>query len=274
MKEGKRNLYTFLLFLIALLILLYGNHRFDTKVQTTVENAQKEIAKDNAAQVAKQKKEEEAKIKEKQRIYNKHKGEKLSYSPMGDSLTLGQGASEEGKRYTSLLSQMIERELGYDVQLNDGVVAAGRGLKDAGIPNLQKIIDEEPDFVTIEFGTNDLDSNKQNTFSTPEEFEERLQEVIDALNSELTESPKIILVTTWRSGEKSLTYDKVIEGVGEKNNIPVVNIQSVWRNRSDTFVAEGYVDYLGVTGDGLHPNDKGYQLIAEKIFEKAYETLK
>lgn len=267
-----RILFTLSLFVLTLFFLIVGNQYFTFKNNAAVEKAHIEMVKDEVKQKKEQKKREEEKVKEKQRIYSKHKDEKLVYSPMGDSLALGQGASDESKRYTSLLSQMIESELGYDVQLNEGVVAAGRGLKDAGIPNLPKITKEKPDFVTIEFGTNDLDSNKHNTYSTPEEFKERLELVIDTLNS--TIQPKIILVTTWRSGEKSLAYDSVIEDVGKENEIPVVNIQPVWKNRTDTFVTKGFVDYLGVLGDGLHPNDKGYELIAERIFEQAYETLK
>ena len=201
-----------------------------------------------------------------------HKGDKLVYSPMGDSLAAGYYATEHHQRYAEVLSKLMEEKLGYDVQLKPGAVKGGTGLKDMAIPNLAKVVSEKPDLITIEFGTNDLKQQKKKAYSNPADFKKRLEYVIEYLNTHLSNKPKIILVTTWARKE-SFTYDKIIEEVGKDKNLPVVNIQSVWQNRTDTRGPKGVQTYKGVS-DNWHPNNKGHQEIAKAIFEKASAILK
>ncbi|MBT2718320.1 SGNH/GDSL hydrolase family protein [Bacillus sp. ISL-57] len=271
----KKKMNIVLIVAFCLLVTLIGKFSYDAKVEKTQVEL-KAYAKVHAEEEKKLEL-EEAKTKakkraEEKRVFEEHKGEKLVYSPMGDSLALGLHATKENKKYTSLLSEMIENKMGYDVQRADGAVDGGKGLVDLGIPELPNVLNEFPDFVTIEFGTNDSDENLD-AYSTPEEFKERLEYVINNLKSN-SKKPKILLVTTWNLGEKSLIYDDIIETVGKENEVPVVNIQSVWQNRTKTYGPEGYKDLFGNESDNWHPNDQGHKEIADIIFDKAYNILK
>lgn len=269
-----KRLFTIVFFVFTVLSLVLGQIHYSNKVESHTAKASAQYQVEIKEQQRIEKEKEASRIAEEKAIYEKHKGENLIYSPIGDSLALGQGATAEAKKYTALLSKMIESKMGYDVHLAKGITAGGKGLKDAGIPNLQKVINEEPDLVTIEFGTNDLNPDKEETYLPPQEFQEKLQHVIDKLNSELPKPPKIILVTTWNSGGSSITYDEIIERVGEVNNIPIANIQQSWQNRNDTFGPANYNDFMNIPSDNWHPNDHGYQLVAEMIFKEAFEVLK
>lgn len=256
----KRLMLIALAFLLIIGMLLYLQHAKEPIVNSNISE------KANGLEEKKLTEEEK-----KKQIYHSHKGEELIYSPMGDSLAEGYYATEHNKRYVEVLSQLIEEKLGYDVQLKSGAVKRGTGLKDTAIPNLDKVVSEQPNFITIEFGTNDLKQKKKNAYSNPEDFKKRLTYVIDYLNDHLSNKPKIILVTTW-ARENSLAYDAIIEEVGQEKNLPVVNIESVWQNRIDTRGTKGVQTYLGVSDD-WHPNDKGHKEIANAIFQKAYEVL-
>ena len=242
----------------------YYNEKNRERVQAVAENYNKEIM-DKAAEG---KRIEDEKRAEEQAIYNKNKGKKLIYSPMGDSLSNGSFASTENTKFVAVLSQLIKEKMGYDVQLENGAVKPGSGLKDNGIPNSQKVIFKHPNLVTIEFGTNDSSKVMDNAYSSPEEFKVRLSNLIDSIKSNA--DTKIILVTTWKSGYP--VYDDIIKSVGEEKNIPVADISPIW-HRNDTFGPEGRTTFIGKS-DNWHPNDLGHKLIAETIFDKAYEILK
>ena len=273
MRGNKITITLLLLTVFTFVFIGFSYMLFKTEVKNTIAEDKVVADKFNEKQEALEQKKIKEAEEEKKRIYNKHKGEPLIYSPMGDSLALGLHATTKEKKYTAVLPQLIEENLGYSVTVADGATEGGTGLKDFGIPNLPKVIAQKPDLVTIEFGTNDSDENFKKVYSTPEEFEERLLYVINTLKSQ-EKPPKIILVTTWGLFERSFKYDAVIEKVGKQTGVPVANIQSIWYGRNDTFGPKGYKDLFGNESDGWHPNDQGHKEIANQIFEQAYEILK
>lgn len=249
---------------------MVGRSFYQNKINRAQAQSVVEIQKYNK-QVAKEKAQAKAdKAAEEKRIYKKHKGEKLVYAPMGDSLAEGLYATKESKRYVSVLSKAISQKMGYNVVLTNGYAKQGTGLKDNGIPNADHVIANMPDLITVEFGTNDLNPKLKNAYSSPDEFKQRLTELIKRLKSET--KAKIILVTTWNSGQLSAQYDSPIYSVAKTENIPVADISNVWSDQS-TFGPKGYNSFLGI-GDGWHPNDKGHREIAETIFKQAYDVLK
>ncbi|UFT98863.1 SGNH/GDSL hydrolase family protein [Radiobacillus kanasensis] len=204
-------------------------------------------------------------------LENEPDTKRLIYIPIGDSLAEGWHATTKDKSYISILSQFIQKGLGYNVITKNGVRVAGAGLKDAAMPNISKIIMEHPDLITIEFGTNDSNRNKK-AYVPPEEFKMLLWHLVERLQ-QAPSNPKIILVTTWNRGQDSLKYDHIIKAVAEERDIAVANIQNVWMNRTDTCGPDKLVTYNGLS-DNWHPNDKGHQEIAEIIFEQAKKLLK
>jgi acyl-CoA thioesterase-1 len=192
--------------------------------------------------------------------------------PVGDSISNGAHATSENLRYINILASKIEQEFGYDVKIIDDFTIPGSGLKDNGIPNLQEIIELEPDFITLGFGTNDLSEEMLNAYSNPEEFETQLNFMLDTLIKEINDL-KIVLVSTWRNGEDSEVYDNIIYEVGNQKAIQVVNISEVWENRVDTVGPKDVLTPYGIS-DSWHPNNLGHSLIAEKVYEKSYIILK
>jgi acyl-CoA thioesterase-1 len=268
---NKKAVLLVLALLLSLIILVFGKQFYDFKISHTKADSIKS-EKIFAKQSAKEQEQIKAKnIAETKAIYNKHKDKTLVYSPFGDSLGVGLYASSKNNRYVSVLSNLIHKKMGYDVKIMPGSTVSGSGLTDNGIPNIQKIISEKPDLVTIEFGTNDSDGSRSK-YLTPDQFKIKLETVVDELQKQ-KKSPKIILVTTWNIGQKSIAYDSVIETVGKEKNVHVADISSVWSNRIDTITPKGDSTPFGIS-DGFHPNDRGHKEIAEAIYKKAYDLLK
>ncbi|PGV53343.1 SGNH/GDSL hydrolase family protein [Bacillus sp. AFS037270] len=197
----------------------------------------------------------------------KEKRKEIIYSPMGDSLTAGFAATKESKRYTAVLAQLIEEKLGYHVT-QKGVYKSGSTLWQYGLPNFDLINEQNPDLITIEYGTNDLQND--NRHETSYQFKYNLLQLLNKIQKE---DRKIVLVTTWNRGTKSAPYDRVIKEVGLRRNIPVADISSVWKNRTDTHGPKGRETPYG-TSDDFHPNDKGHKEIAEVIFKQVYQLYK
>lgn len=273
----KSALYILSSLIICLLVIILGKQFYDAKVEKAQE-ASKPYAIMQDRQEQKQAKKEQQLAAEKRaeakRVYNAHKGHELVYVPMGDSLAEGWYATTKSNDYVSVLSDMINNKMGYDVQTKQGVVRAGTGLRDYGLPNVDTVIADRPDFVTIEFGTNDLQKNIQTAYSSPSKFKSLLLEVISRLKS-APKIPKIVLVTTWNGQQGSLEYDSIIEKVGKQEGVPVANIQTVWMGRSDTRGPVGEKSFAGTgKSDGWHPNDDGHKEIAQIIYQQAYSVLK
>lgn len=258
--------------IFTFVVLIFGYQHYNAELRETKNKALAAYEISVAEEEERLAKEEEARKKEEQAIYNEHKGQTLLYSPMGDSITVGGYATSEDKTYVSLVTKLIEEKLGYDVKVQEGVMKAGTGLVDYGIPNVSTLIDQEPDFVTIGYGTNDI-NEALNAYSTPEEFEERLNTLIDTINKESHKKPKIVLITTWKNGDKSFEYDAIIKRIGKEQGIPVADISTVWQNRNDTVGPAEIETPFGIS-DIWHPNDQGHKEIADKVFKQAYEILK
>lgn len=248
------------------------NHKLaKTKAEAQVFSEEESLNEAKQAKAEAQAK-EKAKEEEKKR-FEQHKGEKLIYSPMGDSLAKGAFATTEDKRYVAVLAKEIEQKLGYDVVVKKGVTYDGTGVKDGGLTHVSQLVSESPDLVTIEYGVNDANKNQKKAYTTPEEFKKNLSTLVDDILSKSTKKPIIILTTTWNNGENSKLYDPIIAKVAEDKNIPLANIIPVWQYRNDTFGPEGRKTVYG-TSDAWHPNDKGHKEIAESIFEVAKKELK
>ncbi|GER71836.1 hypothetical protein BpJC7_31390 [Weizmannia acidilactici] len=270
---GKKGLLVFILFLMTIGVLGGGGYYYQAKVNKTGEKAQQQYQADllkeqQRAAAAKAEKEKEAK-----QIYEKHKGKELVYLPIGSSLTAGNFATKKSKTYVSVLARLIHKNLGYDVKTIEGYGKSGTGLKDNGTDSFPHLIANKPDLVTIEFGTFDLNPNAKNTYVSADKFKKNLENFIEEMRKGAGKKIKIILVTTWNSGQSSLRYDREIQEVGKAEDVPVANIESVWMNRTDTYGPKGEKAASGKS-DGWLANDKGHKEIADVIYSQAYRLLK
>ena len=270
---GKKGWLVVLLFFITVGVLGTGNWYYQANTGKTIEKAQQQYKKDLAKERQRSLEAKAAKESAAKQIYEKHKGKELVYLPVGSSLTAGDFATKKSKTYTALLAGRIHQDLGYEVKTINGYGKSGTGLKDHGADSLLHIIFNHPDLVTIEFGTFDLNRNAKNTYVSTGQFKKDLENFVDEIRKGTGKKTKIILITTWNSGQLSFTYDHAIEEVGKAKGVPVANIESVWLNRSDTHGPNGEKAATGKS-DGWLANDKGHKEIANTVYKKAYGLLK
>jgi len=199
-------------------------------------------------------------------LVSKNNDKKIIYAPMGDSLTEGFYASTSEKRFAEVYAKMLEENLGYEVEVK-GVAGYG-GTTINGIKGLDEIIAQNPDLITIEFGTNDSDPNNGSNIDT---FTANLNLMIESVSNINGKSTKIILVTTWNQGAKAQPFDAAIKAAGEKYGLPVADISDIWLDASNKG-PEGVETFKG-TSDNWHPNDAGMQKIAERIYEASESIL-
>ena len=148
-----------------------------------------------------------------------------------------------------------------------------------------------PEYAIIEFGGNDcnrdwgkIQNGGSGEVKIPiDEFCKNIKTSIDLLHSHGTKValmnmppveslPFLDFVSTSDSGKATIkaflgdveqiyinheNYSKAIEALATELNIPCIDIRSAF--------SKPYSDYLCV--DGVHPNQKGYQLIKEKLIE-------
>ncbi|MEI5989429.1 SGNH/GDSL hydrolase family protein [Enterococcus crotali] len=192
------------------------------------------------------------------------KVDKLTYSPMGDSISAGLIVKNEEQRFTNILANLIEES--YDVQVEQkGVFNPGARASDLGISSIEDIKEQKPNIVTIEYGTNDLlDYKNENSLK---QFEVNLSYIISELQEQ---NILIVLVTTWNRDQNiSQLYDDIIFKVASKYDIPVANIRSLWTNTKDTIEPKSADNFLKNKNikDDMHPNEKGHEEIARRIFQ-------
>ncbi|MFP7412659.1 SGNH/GDSL hydrolase family protein [Priestia filamentosa] len=195
------------------------------------------------------------------------KGEEFTYSPLGSSLTAGYYASKEDKKFASVLSNYIQEEMNYKVSLEGH--SAHEALLMHGLDAVPEINKQEPDLVSIEFGTSDCSAKNNIPLDT---FQKQLDLLVDGLTGEGTSKPQVVLLTTWSAGERCQAFDEAVKTVGEEHDFPVVDLSEVWSSKSNVG-RKGVQTYNGVS-DNLYPNDQGMEVIAGKIFEEVEGPLK
>jgi len=134
-----------------------------------------------------------------------------------------------------------------------------------GLLRLQKIIDEKPNVVIINFGMNDWRKGV-----LPEKFEKNMEKIVKEL---LKEKIRPILVTiipdyngpTYRFSQKNkkgiskkiTKYNKLIRKISEKLRVRIADAYSYWM--------ESIKPPQRGLEDAIHPNSQGYRTIIKSI---------
>lgn len=264
-----KKITLFFLCVFAALVFVMGYSHYTDKIEAQHSKAKSEFQE--VVQSVNQKDESNLPSKDidlssKPKVRPTDKG-KLIYSPIGDSLSAGYFAKTSEDKFTTILSKGLENHLGYQVE-EIGVASYG-GVLTGGLKAIPDMNQNNPDLISIEFGTNDC--NKENNVSI-EKFERNLNKLIAGVTTEVGKSPYIVLVTTWNQGSKCEPFDKVIKNVGKDKNIAVADISDIWKNEKTKGPA-GVDTYRGES-DTFHPNNVGMKQIAERIFTVIEPQLK
>lgn len=196
----------------------------------------------------------------------------------GDSITQGVGSSNES---TMSYPSQIARMYGINI-INKGITGASwqkDGVYD-DICVLTQIANTDftdVDYVTIFAGTNDWGRDTLPIGTPTDTFENTLYGAINlSIERIIAANPNIkiaIISPMWRqrqsagdnkdsdtmplNGKYLIDYVNVILDAAKKNHIPSLNLY-------DTCMFNKY-NYTYFLADGLHPNDAGYGLLADKI---------
>lgn len=195
----------------------------------------------------------------------------LTYYALGDSLSVGLFSNSQNTRFTTLFAKDLEKGTGKKVtEINNSSV--GKTVTNFGLPNVQALIAQQPDLVTIEFGTNDA------AYGVDEknlgDFTNNLDSLVQQVKSQT--KAKILLMTTWSPSDGKYIqndeiYDQKIKQIGQKYQVPIVDLATIWRdNPAVTKNDLGYSNVYNRQKDQFHPNQLGH----DKISDLLYQTVK
>lgn len=202
------------------------------------------------------------------------KDKHIGYFPIGDSYTIGEGASVENS-WPSVLTHHLN-EAGIKVKLLANLSVTGYTIQNAIDHELPDFIKSKPDFASLLIGVNDwvqgVDEKK---------FHHNLVYLLDEMQKAMTDKSKLILVTipdfsAAPSGSQYARGRNISEGLARFNNI--IMKEAAQRNLKlvDVFELSKAMakDASLVAADGLHPSAAEYALWEEKIFPVALKLLK
>ncbi|MES2470663.1 MAG: GDSL-type esterase/lipase family protein [Patescibacteria group bacterium] len=167
----------------------------------------------------------------------KSKGNIIAF---GDSLTRGIGSSD-GKDYVTLLSA----KLGVPI-LNKGV--SGDTTEGALARLKEDVLDNDPKIVLVMLGGNDFIRRvpRATTFKN-----------LESIVTQIQDKGAVVVLVGVRGGLINDPVDGLYEDLAEKTGS--VYIEDI---------LDGVYGHKDLMSDGIHPNDRGYALVAERLHEE------
>ncbi len=163
----------------------------------------------------------------------------------GDSLTYGTGASKNND-YPSILSEMTSMTV-----VNSGIPGE---VSSKGLKRLPALLDQhQPELLILVHGGNDL-LRKVSSRHTESNLGEMIAE---ARKRDIS----VIMLGVPKPGLLFLESDDIYTTVANEHQVPI-----------DLEVLPDVLGNNGLKSDTIHPNDNGYQIIAERVFELMQET--
>ena len=191
----------------------------------------------------------------------------MKYLALGDSYTIGTGASDESHSWPSIIARRLNAEL-----TNPSV---------NGYTTLDLIRDElpylertKPDLVSILIGVNDLVQGRP-----PDNYRDSLTRIYDAvLDLEIPPRVAAVSIPTW-------SYVPAAEDFGGKDQVETLTgafnavAEQEARARNFTWIDIGASSTSGIgspgwiAADDLHPGDAQYAVWAEAIWSAVRDLL-
>lgn len=228
---------------------------------------------------------------------------KLHYVALGDSLTQGTGDTTNQGGFVSLLSDQLETIDNYNVISTNFGVAGNtsqqilkRMTKDEMIiPTIKKA-----DFMTLTIGGNDvmgvikknLSHLDLSSFHQPQkDYQKRLRQIINLVRKENDDLPIYIIGIYnpfYLNFPEIVEMQEIIDGWNEATIAVTSEYEGIYFVPINDLLYKGYNGKEGIVqtddlstsvinntlfeDDHFHPNNIGYQIIANAIMEKINET--
>ncbi len=155
----------------------------------------------------------------------------------GDSLTQGYGSSE-GNTYPYFLQQLTNLPV-----VNKGI--NGNTSKD-GLNRIDDILTAQNSIILVEFGANDF--FQQIPIS---ETRENMEQIIDKLKT----TDNVVVLVSIEDKQLKQLYT-MLKSLAKEKKVLFINgmLNEIWNDRT-------------LFSDEVHPNSKGYKIVAEKIYK-------
>ena len=188
---------------------------------------------------------------------------------IGNSITDGHGID---MATTQGYPAQLQRLLGSDYQVHNYGVSSRTMLNKGDHPYMQELawrdaLAWKPDIAIIKLGTNDT---KPENWQYGSEFEQDLRQMLEGLKD-----TKVYLCTpipafksTWNINDSIIVNSiiPIINKVAKKQKLQVIDLHSRFALDGDNSATSRSQKEL-MQNDGIHPNEKGAQRIAEIVAE-------
>jgi acyl-CoA thioesterase I len=196
----------------------------------------------------------------------------ITYIPIGDSYTIGNGVAEN-ERWPNVLTKHLN-EAGINVKLIANPAVSGYTVEDAVRIELPVIKRLQPDFVTVLIGANDNFMQKDS-----EIYKREFVSFLDDLQLILKNPKHVVLITIPDYSKSPAAIGNNVEGVSESVEEYNVIIKSEAEKR-DLKVADIFPVSQTMTGTGdyisdlLHPSAAGLSKWEKVIYPVVFDFLK
>jgi lysophospholipase L1-like esterase len=194
------------------------------------------------------------------------------YLALGDSYTIGTGASTPPHSWPAIIAERLKKETGRDVELTNPAVSGFTTL-DVIDKELYLIKQLKPDLVTILIGVNDLVSNRG-----ADEYRSSLVMIYDEIGSLKLRAGHTVAISipNWSVVPAALEYGEPTLIRATTNSFNAVAREEA-EERGFTWVDITVVSTSGlgsrgwIASDNLHPGDPQYAAWADAIWDRVKE---
>lgn len=198
----------------------------------------------------------------------------IRYVALGDSYTIGEGASES-ESWPSVLTNHLKKE-GVAIELIANPSVSGWTTQDVINNELRIYEASDPTFATLLIGVNDWVQGV-----SEETFRANLIIILDRIQAKLPNKSNVILVTipdfsvsprgkVYGNGQNVAQgiaqFNTIIKEEAQKRNLQVVDIYPLSQEKGS--------DPIMIATDGLHPSATMYAEWEKLIYPVAYKMLK
>ena len=197
------------------------------------------------------------------------KNKKINF--LGDSITEGAGASI----YENCYVEVLKRKFSLAEARNYGIggtriarqrIPSAEAKFDRDFPSRVAEMDEDADIVVVFGGTNDHGHGDApigcESDRTPDTFIGACHTLYASLKDKFS-CPIVVLTPPHRAvenredGIELKDYVNLIKAIAPQYGLPVLDLYEISAICPETLAT--------LTGDGLHPNDRGHEILAEEI---------
>jgi lysophospholipase L1-like esterase len=187
-------------------------------------------------------------------------GQDVHFLVIGDSIGHSTGASHSAHSWTELLSNSFENEFSVRPSI-DLLTKGGSGSFDGLIELNNYETDVDYDLIFLVFGQNDQNLIEPNS----DQFYNTYKKLV---HNVLHKFPNADIVTVTESYVKNEKIRKAISDISADYGLLHIDTYSTFQE-----LEQNETEF---TEDGVHPNDKGYEIYAQVIFDllkQRYETM-